>query len=156
MIFVHAGGTMPSVNERLVLLAKTPRYQQALPNAFLAEAAKFYYDTATTSNAAAMSAIRKLVPPSHMIFGTDFPFRGIADQAQALNVRRLHRAGARCDQPRQRGRKCCRAFRAEVRLGNHLSRCPPLFVCASRSMSTASERVRNPEELPAWVDGCAP
>ena len=86
MIFCHAGGTMPSVNERLVLLAKTPRYQQAVPAGFLAEAGKFYYDTATTSNAASMSAIRKLVSPSHMVFGTDFPFRGIADQAQALNA----------------------------------------------------------------------
>ena len=38
-IFCHAGGTMPSVNERLVLLAKTPRYQSLLPAGFLAEAA---------------------------------------------------------------------------------------------------------------------
>jgi predicted TIM-barrel fold metal-dependent hydrolase len=57
-----------------------------LPAGFLSEAAKFYYDTATTSNAATMAAIRKLVPPSHMVFGTDFPFRGIADQVQALNA----------------------------------------------------------------------
>ena len=74
------------MNERLVLLAKTPRYQQVLPAGFLAEAAKFYYDTATTSNAVTMAAIRKLVPPSHIVFGTDFPFRGITDQAQALNA----------------------------------------------------------------------
>jgi 6-methylsalicylate decarboxylase len=86
MIFCHAGGTMPSVNERLVLLAKTPRYQPVLPAGFLSEAARFYYDTATTSNAVTMAAIRKLVPPSHMLFGTDFPFRGIVDQAQALNA----------------------------------------------------------------------
>ena len=86
MIFCHAGGTMPSVNERLVLLAKTPRYQQVLPGGFLAEAAKFYYDTATTSNAVTTAALRKLVPTSHIVFGTDFPFRGIADQVQALNA----------------------------------------------------------------------
>jgi 6-methylsalicylate decarboxylase len=86
MIFCHAGGTMPSVNERLALLAKTPRYQPVLPGGFLAEASKFYYDTATTANVATMSAIRKLVPPSHMVFGTDFPFRGITDQAQSLNA----------------------------------------------------------------------
>ena len=86
MIFVHAGGTMASVNERLALLAKTPKYQPVLPNGFLAEAARFYYDTATTSNAVTMAAIRKLVPVSNLVFGTDFPFRGIADQAQALSA----------------------------------------------------------------------
>lgn len=86
MVFCHAGGTMPSVNERLILLAKSPRYQQVVQNGFLSEAAKFYYDTATTSNTAAMSAIRKLIPPSHIVFGTDFPFRGISDQLQALRA----------------------------------------------------------------------
>ena len=86
MIFVHAGGTMASVNERLILLAKTPHYQQVLPAGFVAEAGRFYYDTATTSNAVTMAAIRRLVPPSHMVFGTDFPFRGISDQVQALGA----------------------------------------------------------------------
>ena len=86
MIFCHAGGTMPAVNERLALLAKTPRYQQSLPAGFLAEAAKFYYDTATTSNVITMTALRKIVPPSNIMFGTDFPFRGIADQRQALGA----------------------------------------------------------------------
>ena len=83
---LHAGGTMASVNERLSLLAKTPKYQHVLPNGFLAEAANFHYDTATTSNAVAMAALRKLVPPSRVVFGTDFPFRGITDQIQALDA----------------------------------------------------------------------
>ncbi len=84
VIWSHAGGTMPSVNERLVLLAKDPRYAALLPQGFLYEAGKFYYDTATTSNATAMSALRRVASPSHIVFGTDFPFRGIDDQVRAL------------------------------------------------------------------------
>ena len=75
LIFSHAGGTMPFLNERMVNLAKTPQYVKQLPNGFLPEAAKFYYDTAQASNAAAMSALKKVVPVSQIVFGTDYPFR---------------------------------------------------------------------------------
>jgi predicted TIM-barrel fold metal-dependent hydrolase len=83
-IWAHAGGTMTALNERLVMLAKTPQYEKLLPNGFLAEARKFYYDTAWTSNKTAMEALRTIIPPSQIVFGTDFPFRGIEDQVAAL------------------------------------------------------------------------
>ena len=86
IIFVHAGGVMPSVNERLTLLAKTAQYQKVLPNGFLPEVAKLYFDTATVSNAASMAALRRLVPASRIFFGTDFPNRHILDQVQALDT----------------------------------------------------------------------
>lgn len=86
MIFCHSAGTMPAVNERLVLLAKAPQYTSVVPDGFLAAVGKFYFDVATTTNVAALSAIRKLVAPSHLVFGTDFPFRGISDQVAALDA----------------------------------------------------------------------
>jgi predicted TIM-barrel fold metal-dependent hydrolase len=86
IIWSHAGGTMPAVSERLALLAKDPRFTTLLPNGFVSEASKFYYDTATTSNVAAMSGLRRMIPASHILFGTDFPFRGIDDQVQALGA----------------------------------------------------------------------
>lgn len=75
VIFSHGGGSMPFMSERMVNLAKTPQYAKQLPDGFLPEAAKFYYDTAQASNAPAMSALKKLVPVSQIVFGTDYPFR---------------------------------------------------------------------------------
>ena len=84
--YLEEGGGHDHYFAKFAAAPRPARYQQVLPAGFLAEASKFYYDTATTSNAASMSAIRKLVPPSHIVFGTDFPSRGITDQAQALNA----------------------------------------------------------------------
>src|SRR3984957_11243913 len=83
-IFSHAGGTMPFLIERLVNLAKTPQYATRLPRGFLAEATKFYYDTAQASNPAAMSALRKVVPVSQIVFGTDYPFRTSIEHVKGL------------------------------------------------------------------------
>jgi 6-methylsalicylate decarboxylase len=84
MIFSHAGGTMPFLIERFVNLAKGSAFASHLPQGFLAEATKLYYDTAQTANAAAMSALLKVVPISQILFGTDFPFRTAADHVKGL------------------------------------------------------------------------
>ncbi len=75
---------MPFLIERFVNLAKSPAFAAQLPQGFLAEATKFYYDTAQTANAAAMSALLKVVPVSQIVFGTDFPFRTAADHVKGL------------------------------------------------------------------------
>ena len=84
LIFSHAGGTMPFLIERFVNLAKTGQYAAQFPDGFGAVARKFYYDTAQTSNPAAMSALSKVVPISQIVFGTDFPFRNAAEHVQGL------------------------------------------------------------------------
>jgi predicted TIM-barrel fold metal-dependent hydrolase len=84
LIFSHAGGTMPFLIERFVNLAKTPQYASQLPDGFSAVARRFYYDTAQTSNPAAMSALSKVVPISQIVFGTDFPFRNAAEHVNGL------------------------------------------------------------------------
>jgi 6-methylsalicylate decarboxylase len=83
-IFSHAGGTMPFLIERFANLAKTPQYAAKFPKGFAAEAGRFYYDTAQASNAAAMSALRRVVPISQIVFGTDYPFRTSADHVSGL------------------------------------------------------------------------
>jgi predicted TIM-barrel fold metal-dependent hydrolase len=75
---------MPFLVERLVNMAKTGQYATQLPKGFLAEATKFYYDTAQASNPAAMSALRKVVPLSQIVFGTDYPFRTSLDHVKGL------------------------------------------------------------------------
>ena len=84
LIFSHAGGTMPFLIERFVNLAKGGQFKTQLPDGFIAVASKFYYDTAQTSNPAAMSALSKVVPISQIVFGTDFPFRNAAEHVQGL------------------------------------------------------------------------
>jgi len=84
VIFSHAGGTMPFLVERFDNFSKTPPYSSDLPEGFRAEARKFYYDTAQTSNPAAMAALKAVIPTSHVVFGTDYPFRTHADHAKGL------------------------------------------------------------------------
>jgi predicted TIM-barrel fold metal-dependent hydrolase len=84
VIFSHAGGTMPFLIERFTNLAKSGRFAQQLPQGFLSEARKFYYDTAQSSNPGAMSALTKVIPVSQIVFGTDFPFRTAAEHVMGL------------------------------------------------------------------------
>jgi 6-methylsalicylate decarboxylase len=84
-IFSHAGGTMPMLLDRFVrnpLL--DPNAKPTVPDGTLAELERFYYDTAQTSNKAAMSALSAIVPVSQIVFGTDFPYRTSIDHVNAL------------------------------------------------------------------------
>ena len=74
-IFSHAGGTMPFLIERFEVLARAPQAARMVPNGVKAALRRFFYDTAQTSNPAAMGALRQLVETSQILFGTDFPYR---------------------------------------------------------------------------------
>jgi predicted TIM-barrel fold metal-dependent hydrolase len=50
----------------------------------MAEARKFYYDTAQSANPAAMAALLKVVPVTQIVFGTDYPFDNAAENAKGL------------------------------------------------------------------------
>ena len=71
-IWSHGGGTMPYITGRFGVNAdaKTPE----LPNGVLFEIQKMYYDTAQAFNEYTLPTFTKLVPLSHMLFGTDYPF----------------------------------------------------------------------------------
>ena len=84
VIFSHGGGTMPFLIERFNGMAKSPKFAAMFPQGFGAAASKFYYDTAQVSNPPAMSALTKVVPISQIVFGTDYPARGIADHVKGL------------------------------------------------------------------------
>jgi predicted TIM-barrel fold metal-dependent hydrolase len=81
-IWSHGGGTMPYITGRFGVNAdaKTPE----LPNGVLYEIQKFYYDTAQAFNEYTLPTFTKLVPRSHILFGTDYPFARGGTVAEGL------------------------------------------------------------------------
>jgi predicted TIM-barrel fold metal-dependent hydrolase len=69
-LFSHGGGTVPYITSRLGQVA------QQLPKGLIYELQKFYYDTAQAFNPYTLPSFKKLVPASHIFFGTDFPLGG--------------------------------------------------------------------------------
>lgn len=92
IIWSHAGGTMPFLIERFDFNEKFPLQKKAAPDGFRAEAAKFFYDTAQTANPVAMSALRRVIPMSQIVFGTDFPFRTAAEHVRGLEQSKVFTA----------------------------------------------------------------
>jgi predicted TIM-barrel fold metal-dependent hydrolase len=77
-----------------------PKAKPTVPDGTLAELTRFWYDTAQTSNKAAMSALAAIIPTSQILFGTDFPYRtgiehviglrnsGVFTEAQIADIER--------------------------------------------------------------------
>jgi len=83
-IWSHGGGTMPYITGRFGVNAnaKTPE----LPNGVMYEIQKMYYDTAQAFNAYTLPTFTKLVPVSHILFGTDYPFARAEAVTQGLTA----------------------------------------------------------------------
>ncbi|MEW6641368.1 MAG: amidohydrolase family protein [Pseudomonadota bacterium] len=110
-IFSHAGGAMPFLVERFEVLARMPQAAKMLPGGVHAPLQRFFYDTAQAANPAAMGALRQLVEPTQILFGTDFPYRTSLEQVTGLagckvlapDLRRIERDNALALLPRLRG-----------------------------------------------------
>src|SRR5438876_3615969 len=82
-IWSHAGGTAPFLAGRIDGASGSAK--DRLPNGFMAELKKFYYDLAGAANPGAIASLLKLVTTSQVLFGTDFPPGGTSAQyAKAL------------------------------------------------------------------------
>jgi len=111
IIFSHAGGTMPYLIERFEFQARDPKFAAVLPHGVDYELKKFYYDTAQSSNPGVMSALMKVVPTSHILFGTDFPYRFSSENVTGLagcslrtaDLQAINRGNALALLPRYRG-----------------------------------------------------
>ena len=76
-IWSHAGGTVPFLAGRIAGSVRNLKdREQRLPNGFMYELKKFYYDVAGAANPGAMASLMKLVTSSQVLFGTDFPPAG--------------------------------------------------------------------------------
>ena len=97
-IWSHGGGTAPYITGRLGA-AIGP---DGKPNANMAALQKFYYDTAQAFNEYTLATFTKVVPNSHILFGTDYPFaqagtvaKGLADyRFAAADLRAIERDNA--------------------------------------------------------------
>jgi 6-methylsalicylate decarboxylase len=73
-ILSHSGGFLPYIAWRVSLANAMPQYVKAAPQGVLTYIQRFYYDTALSPSAYSLAALRELVDPSHILFGSDFPF----------------------------------------------------------------------------------
>jgi predicted TIM-barrel fold metal-dependent hydrolase len=100
-IFAHGGGTMPFLIERFfqggasaeivpgILTkgqAEPPVKNSPSGEEILRELRKMYYDTAQISNPVALGALRKVIPISQILYGTDYWYRTAVESVRGLTT----------------------------------------------------------------------
>lgn len=91
-ILAHAGGFLPYIAWRLSLANDQLKLAKTLPKGMLHHIRGFYFDTALSPSPAVMAALRELVEPSRILFGSDYPFapaRAVGMQVKALENNRV-------------------------------------------------------------------
>jgi predicted TIM-barrel fold metal-dependent hydrolase len=74
-IFSHGGGALAMFAHRLQGLAKNrPELGARVPNGVMHELSKLYVDVVGVTTPGAMRAVLDIVPLSHLLFGSDYPF----------------------------------------------------------------------------------
>lgn len=103
-IFSHGGGMMPFVIERFVAgttVEVVPGIKTKgqgsvppakVPKGALYELRRMYYDTAQATNPVAMGALRKVVPVSQIVYGTDYWYRSAQETVRGLTTNRVFSA----------------------------------------------------------------
>jgi 6-methylsalicylate decarboxylase len=86
MIWSHSGGTMPFLIERFDGADRSEGAKAQAPEGFRATAGKFFYDIAQSANPVASAALRRVIPMSQIVFGSDYPFRTPAEHVKALEA----------------------------------------------------------------------
>jgi len=87
-ILSHAGGFLPYVGWRISLGNLMSEFAGTVPQGVMHYIRRFYYDTALSASPYAMASLKELVDPSHILFGSDFPFAAaplIAIEVHALD-----------------------------------------------------------------------
>jgi 6-methylsalicylate decarboxylase len=90
IVFSHAGGLIVAGVGRLSILIETqPPLRQRMPENLVGEIGKLYYEISSSSDPVTMTALRAIVPNSHILLGTDSPFGPMSptiDQLQSLGL----------------------------------------------------------------------
>ena len=102
-ILAHAGGFLPYVAWRVSLANLMRPYDERAPQGVLTYVKRFYYDTALSPSRYSMAVLEELVEPSHILFGSDFPFA--PEALTALQTKTLDESlGASAERKRGIGR----------------------------------------------------
>jgi predicted TIM-barrel fold metal-dependent hydrolase len=83
-IFCHAGGTVPIVAARLTQYGPK-NLAEKLPHGVDYELKRLYYDIAVSGYRPAIAALTGLIPTSQILFGSDFPYRGLGETAGTMS-----------------------------------------------------------------------
>jgi 6-methylsalicylate decarboxylase len=94
-ILAHAGGTLPYLSERLKALLesqdpRSPSFGERFPQGVAPLLRQFYYDTAIAGAVTPMSALVSLAEPSHILYGSDWPYPPKAEVIEQIgNLRQM-------------------------------------------------------------------
>lgn len=106
-IFAHGGGAMPFLIERFLqggasaeIVPGIVTQGQAMPPAkttlsgedVLREIRKIHYDTAQISNPVSLGTLRKVVPVSQILYGTDYWYRTAVESVRGLTTSKVFNA----------------------------------------------------------------
>ena len=87
-IFSHAGGTAPFLMQRFTFYFDARKdLQPRLPKGPAYYMQRFHYDTANAMTIHPLASLTKLVTPTQILFGTDFPF--LTAKATAAGLREV-------------------------------------------------------------------
>jgi predicted TIM-barrel fold metal-dependent hydrolase len=89
-ILSHAGGAVPYLAWRIAVGgAILPGVEEKAPQGAITYLKRLYYDTALSATPYALRSLQELVDPSHILFGSDYPFapeRLTAATVEGLNT----------------------------------------------------------------------
>jgi predicted TIM-barrel fold metal-dependent hydrolase len=86
-LFSHAGGTVPMLAGRMEYFFNARKdIREIAPDGVEAELRRLFYDTANATAPASMAALLKLVPGAQVVFGSDYPYVPVGEQAEALDA----------------------------------------------------------------------
>ena len=84
-IFSHAGGPVPALSGRIVNMTRNRKdLPQIAPQGVMHELTRLHYDTANASFAPTLAALFKFVPPSQVLFGSDYPYYTLEENVGLL------------------------------------------------------------------------
>lgn len=85
-IFSHGGGTIPMLSGRIQSHshARNEAIRERIKGDPASQLRSLYYDIVSVTSPPAMAALQAFVPPSQLLFGTDYPFRPASSTGDEL------------------------------------------------------------------------